>query len=230
MKSTRNATPDEHVAPIPLNSYEQQRADRMADNQAMLLTIIPANAILNSAKAIKGKRARKVVANGKENGEQGSPSPEQPARAPSVRNAKRMEQEPAATLLLTAAKPSVAPGTLAAKVLAPHPTGPPTAAARYGPGAAVAQVKAKVKPDQDAASEPASSLDLLTNKLGPVMGKHIFDSIDGADTPSLLQLFWAKTNADPLSHSRIISIMKEAPGDAYTLRAQSIWFDSLFSK
>ena len=226
MRNTRNATPDELVAPIPLNSYEQQRAARMADNQAMLLTIIPANAILNSAKAIKGKRARKVVANGKENGEQGSPSPEQPARAPSVRNAKRMDQEPAAT----AAKPSVAPGTLAAKVLVPHPTGPPTAAARYGPGAAVAQVKAKVKPDQDAASEPASSLDLLTDKLGPVMGKHIFDSIDGADTPSSLQLFWAKTNADPLCHSRIISIMKEAPGDAYTLRAQSIWFDSLFSK
>ena len=93
MRNTRNATPDELVAPIPLNSYEQQRAARMADNQAMLLTIIPANAILNSAKATKGKRARTVVATGKENGEQGSPSPEQPARAPSVRNAKRMERD-----------------------------------------------------------------------------------------------------------------------------------------
>ena len=221
--NTRNASLDELVAPILLNPYEQQRANRMAENRRELLAIIPDNATLKSAGATKGKRARKVVVTGKENGEESSPSPEQPARAPSVRNAKRMEQELAAV----AAKPSVAPCPPAAKALVPHPAGPPAAAARYGPGAAAA----KVKPGPDAAaSEPASSLDLLTDKLGPVMGKHIFDSIGGAETVPLLQIFWSKTNVDQLCHNRIIAIMKEAPRDVYTLRAQSIWFDTLFGK
>ena len=229
MKNRRTVFLNELVAPIPLNSYEQKRADRMAENQAQLLAIFPA--ILQAAGANKGKRDRKVVASGKENGEKGSPSPEQPARAPSVRNAKRMEQEAAAA----AAKPPVAPCLTAAMALIPHPTGPPAAAALYGPrsGAAKAMPMAKVKPGLNsdaAASQPESSLDILTKKLGPVMGKHIFDSIEAAETASLLQLFWSKTNADQLSHNRIITIMKAAPGGVYTLRLESIWFDSLFSK
>jgi hypothetical protein len=223
-KSARLAATVVVPAPAALGQqYELECAARIAQNKLMLSTLVPAKNDANLPQAKPAtKRARAPAAAGKEND---SHSPKQIRT--SVRHLqdqqKKLEQQAAQTKALTAIAP------LLEIVNVPRPTGPPAALARYGHQAQAA-VAAKVKLEYAAdASAPATITEHLLNKMGAVMGQHIYDSCC-FDTMGDLKDFWMKTNADSIAHDRIILLMKKAPDEAYTLRCESAWFDKLFGE